>query len=81
MAGSHRRANENWDAAEKDNRVPSWERVNTIVLMDIRAELQRLNSLLHCQNFINIPRQLEPIAKMAKRANTNAAKRRKAVKR
>lgn len=33
------------------------------VLMDIREELQRLNSLLHCSNFIGIPRTLKTISR------------------
>ncbi len=31
------------------------------VLMDIRDELKRLNGLLGCQNFLNIPRELRQI--------------------
>lgn len=31
------------------------------LLMDLRDELKRLNSLLHCQNFQNIPRELRGI--------------------
>ena len=52
--------------------------IQTILLQEIRDELKQLNALLHCRNFVGIPRQLEPLAKMARRANTNAAKRRKA---
>lgn len=36
--------------------------IQTAVLMDIREELQKLNALLHCQNFIDIPRKLDRIA-------------------
>jgi hypothetical protein len=31
--------------------------------MDIRDELQKLNALLHCSNFRNIPAKLERIAR------------------
>jgi hypothetical protein len=31
--------------------------------MDIREELQRLNRLLHCQNFTAIPSELRKIAR------------------
>lgn len=31
------------------------------VLMDIRRELKCLNDLLHCRNFINMPRTLHAI--------------------
>lgn len=37
------------------------------VLMDIREELQRLNRLLHCHNFIGMPATLRSISrKLAK---------------
>lgn len=52
-----------WDVAEKDGSVPTWERAQLAVLMDIRDELQRLNRLLHCQNFVAIPRKLDAIAR------------------
>ena len=35
--------------------------VEIAVLMDIRDELKRLNELLHCRNFINIPVTLSKI--------------------
>lgn len=78
-----RRKNVEWNIADENGGIPTWDRVGIAVLMDIRDELQRLNSLLHCGNFIGIPhelRQLRPIARMARRANTTAAKRRKAAK-
>jgi len=31
------------------------------VLMDIRDELQRLNELLHCRNFLDVPHTLRRI--------------------
>ena len=40
------------------------------VLMDIRDELQRLNGILQCPNFIAVPAKLDQIAK-------NTRKRRK----
>jgi len=40
-----------------------WEHVAVEVLMDIRAELQILNGLLHCQNFVDVPAKLDRIAK------------------
>lgn len=41
------------------------------VLMDIRDELQRLNTLLHCRNFTDIPVRLRAIQR-------NTVKKRKA---
>lgn len=49
----------------------TWNMVQTAVLMDIRDELKRLNSVLHCTNFLAIPSKLDAI-----RRNT-AKKRRK----
>lgn len=42
------------------------------VLMDLRDELKRLNSLLHCSNFVDIPRILRTI-----RRNTTRRRPRK----
>ena len=55
----------------------TWDAITALVLQDIRDELQKLNSLLHCPNFIGIPGVLRTIA-----ANTKPKKpkrRRKAV--
>lgn len=50
-----------------------WDHVPLQVLMDIRDELVRLNSLLHCPNFQRIPFKLDRISK-------NTAKPRPKVK-
>ena len=39
----------------------SWESINASLLMDIRDELKRMNALLHCSNFVNIPTTLRSI--------------------
>lgn len=39
----------------------SWETIHTALLMDIRDELQTLNRLLGCRNFIGIPDTLHRI--------------------
>ncbi len=65
-----RRANADWQVADNDGSVPTWERVGIAVLMDIRDELQKLNNLLRCPNFIAIPRKLDAI-----RRNTTKKKR------
>ena len=41
----------------------SWDHVAIEVLMDIRAELHRLNSVMCCQNFIGIPTTLRTISR------------------
>ena len=49
--------------AEDDGPVPTWERAGIAVLMDIRDELQRLNRLLSCPNFVGIPHTLKTISR------------------
>lgn len=49
--------------------------VTNAVLMDIRDELRLLNRLLHCQNFVAIPRKLDAIhRKLPTRRKKKAAK-------
>ncbi len=61
-----------WTVADADGSI-TWDRVGTIaVLMDIRRELRRLNSLLMCRNFTGIPTSLRRIA-----LNTDRPKKRK----
>lgn len=64
-----RHKDQNWKIPD---RPENWTQANTAVLMDIRDELKRLNSLLNCPNFIAIPRTLRRIS-----ANTHKPKRRK----
>ena len=52
-----RHKNANWNLNEK----PDWHGVTVAVLMDIRDELQRLNHLLHCQNFQGFPHAIRRI--------------------
>jgi hypothetical protein len=49
-----------WNVYDSDGST-SWDKVEIIVLMDIRDELKKLNALLHCENFISIPRTLKGI--------------------
>lgn len=54
-------------------RIPeeyTWEHAALEVMMDIREELRKLNRLLHCENFQDIPRTLRYI-------RSNTAKPRK----
>lgn len=37
--------------------------VSVALLMDIRDELKRLNTLLHCHNFVGIPATLRTISR------------------
>lgn len=73
-----RHKDENWDLPEgtpiKGGATNhSWASTQVSLLMDLRDELQYLNRLLHCQNFIQIPRILQAI-------QSNTAKKRRAKK-
>ena len=71
-----RHKNQNWELpTQADGRIETWQAVGIAVLMDIRAELQELNALLHCKNFTGIPVALADI-----KANTTPKKPRKAKK-
>jgi hypothetical protein len=61
-----------WNLADDQGRVGTWERVQVAVLMDLRDELKRLNNLLACPNFVAIPRILRGIRR-------NTARRKRAV--
>jgi hypothetical protein len=52
-----------WDVYAFDNGEAAWDKVQIIVLMDIRDELKKLNALLRCENFVSIPRTLKGIRK------------------
>ncbi len=85
MAVKGRFKDAEWDLSDENGRCADWERAQLACLLDLRDELKglrsemsRLNALLHCSNFVNIPRQLRHLEVAAKRANKNAAKRRKA---
>ena len=68
--------NVNWSFTTASNGdIQTWEQVHAAVLMDIRDELQRLNTLLHCQNFQRIPAKLDSI-----RTATNRIDKRLATK-
>lgn len=62
MAADRQRPDVNWNIAEADGRVPTWDRVAIAVLMDIRRELKRLNAAIYCDNFLTIPRTLKRIS-------------------
>ena len=59
-----------WDLADSAGTIGTWERVQIAVLMDIRDELKRLNSVIQCHNFIAVPDKLDRIIR-------NTTKRRK----
>jgi hypothetical protein len=55
-----RKKNVNWQLPE---RLVTWDQVNTALLMDIRDELQQLNSVFACRNAQEIPALLRMIKK------------------
>lgn len=59
-----------WNLESEGGGVGTWEKVSIAVLMDIRRELRRLNSVLACPNFQAIP-------KILRRVSSNTAKPRK----
>jgi hypothetical protein len=52
----------------------TWSYVHVRVLQDIRDELQKLNSLLHCHRFVAIPHTLNAIRKNTTKRKTQAKK-------
>lgn len=55
-----RHKNADWNIPEKP---ADWHQVQAAVLMDIRDELQKLNSMLSCPNFMGMPHVLKRIDK------------------
>jgi hypothetical protein len=80
MAIDRRRKNVNWNVT--DNAGIAWNSVRDgvllAVLMDIRDELQRLNTLLHCPNFIEMPRTLRRIDRRLAQTRKLTGSRRRA---
>lgn len=65
-----------WDLHLNDNGTWPDARVQIALLVDIRAELRKLNELLHCHNCMNIPHVLKRIDKrMQKHMPLNGGKK------
>jgi hypothetical protein len=54
-------ANINWNFEKDANNMVSCEDCKLIILMDIRAQLMRLNQTFNCQNALNILQFLRKI--------------------
>ena len=65
-----RRKDETWAVCSEINPDMTFDGAQLAVLMDIRDELKRLNTLLHCPNFVEFPHILRRI-----RLNTTKRKR------
>ena len=69
MSGIRLKRNTVWNAKDE---VSTLDQAMLQVMQDVRDELQRLNTLLHCSNFQRIPLKLDAIRK-----NTTKPKRKK----
>jgi hypothetical protein len=56
-----------FDLANSDGAIGTWERVAIAALYDIRDELKAMNAILHCSNFLRIPIKLDDIVKNTKK--------------
>lgn len=72
-----RHKNVNWDLpTSSTGSIETWDAVKVAVLMDLRDELQKLNALLYCGNFIGIPGVLREIQRnTTKRKRVNGSTR------
>lgn len=59
MARRRNRTNVDWETPESFG----WDHVLIEVLMDVREELRKLNAVLACPNFLEIPQTLRTIRK------------------
>ena len=65
--------NVQWDLpSDANGRIATWQAMEIAMLMDIRDELQKLNHLLGCQNFIDVPRILRGIEVNTKKPKRKA---------
>lgn len=70
----------NWNLTTTSNgSVQTWEQAQLAVMMDLRDELKRLNSLLYCPNFTGIPTVLRSIQRNTSRIERPARKLRSVV--
>lgn len=63
------------DATWNLKNTPGMDGAQLAALMDIRDELKKLNSLLHCPNFQAIPFKLDAIRKEVARTDRRLAKK------
>jgi hypothetical protein len=56
-----------WDINRNDDGTYPQGDARLAVLMDIREELHKLNTLLNCKNFVAIPEKLDRIARNIQR--------------
>lgn len=59
----HTVRDQDWSIWQLDNAKYDDAAVTRAILLDIREELKRLNGLLHCHNFVEIPSILRAVKK------------------
>jgi hypothetical protein len=64
-----------WGIAETAEGRVTENQATLCVLMDIRGELQKLNRVLHCTNFLDIPFKLDWISKKLTKKRRKPAKK------
>lgn len=72
MGDDTRKKNTNWQINLPLSGYYSLDQAQLAVLMDIRDELQTLNNVFRCNNFLNIPHVLARISR-----NTHKPKKRR----
>ena len=73
---SHQCQNWDWVLLDAKGKIQTWEQAQVAVLMDIRAELQSLNTMLRCPRFQHIPTTLARIdRRVAKRIRLTQGER------
>lgn len=63
-----RRSNKDWTVCgEQAGDMIGWDGAKLAVLMDLRDELKKLNTLLHCSKFTSLPDTLRKIERNTRR--------------
>lgn len=63
--------NRNWNIPNADTS----DQLTWILLLDLRDELQKLNRVFECHNFVRIPRVLDQISENTKKRKPKAKRR------
>jgi hypothetical protein len=74
--GDTRRKDKDWIVTDDNTgaRIGNWAQVQVALLMDLRDELKKLNALLHCHNFVEIPSILRKLERNTKKKRKKRAK-------
>jgi hypothetical protein len=50
-----------WSCVNDDGGVSTWENVQVILLQEIRDQLVKMNHVIQCHNFQDLPRRVQQI--------------------